>query len=113
MKFVRSKTGLTLCSLYLALYLLSGIYAVGFLLFSRPTAEFNPSSLVALPWTFFLIPYYNSMGIINLYQRLVGSPVLYGLLMWSVLLPGALLNAVILYLFGRILDGLRTTPNQN
>lgn len=44
------------------------------------------------------------MGISNLYQRLVGSPVLYGTLMWLVVLPGALLNAIILYLFGRFID---------
>ena len=33
MNSFRSKTGLTFCSFYFGLYLLSGIYAVGFLLF--------------------------------------------------------------------------------
>ena len=109
MNSFRSKTGLTFCSFYFGLYLLSGIYAVGFLLFRRPTPEFNPPSLVALPWTFFLVPFWHSMGISNVYERLVGSPVLYGTLMWLVLLPGALLNAIILYLFGRFLDRPRRT----
>lgn len=104
MKFFRSRIGLFFCSFYLGLYLLSGIYAVCFLLFRRPTPEFNPPSLAALPWTFVLIPVSHSMGISNVYQRLVGSPFLYGTLMWLVVLPGALLNAIILYLFGRFFD---------
>jgi hypothetical protein len=107
MKFFRSKTGLTFCSFYLGLYLLSGIYAVSYMLFRRPAPEFNPPSLAALPWTFFLIPFWNSMGIGNVYDRLIGSPFLYGGLMWAALLPGALLNATILYLFGKLLDGRR------
>jgi hypothetical protein len=45
MKFFRSKTGVMFSSLYLGLYLLSGIYAVGFLLLRPPTPEFDPSSL--------------------------------------------------------------------
>ncbi|HUI43225.1 MAG TPA: hypothetical protein VL523_14775 [Terriglobia bacterium] len=104
MKFRRSKTGLAICSVYLGLYWLSGIYAVGVLLFTRPTPEFNPPSLVALPWTFILIPLSHSMGISDLYERLASSPFLYGALMWLVLLPAALLNAIILYLAGRFLD---------
>ena len=68
MKFFRSKTGEKLCALYLGLYLLSGIYAVGFPLFNPPPAEFNPPSPVALPWTFFIIQ--------DWYGRHIGSPVL-------------------------------------
>jgi len=101
---MRSKTGSALCLSYLGLYLLSGLYAIGVLLVTRPTPEFNPPSLAALPWSLFLIGYYNSLGISNLYQRLVDSPVLYSGLMWLVLLPAALLNATLLYLFGRFLD---------
>ena len=56
MKFFRSKTGMKLSLSYLGLYLLSGIYAVGFLLFRPPTPEFNPPSLVTLPWTFVIVP---------------------------------------------------------
>lgn len=103
-----SRTGSTLCLYYLGLYLLSGVYAVGFLLFHRPTAEFNPPSIAALPWSLVLISISHSMGITDLYQRLVNSPVLYGMLMWLVLLPGALLNAWILYLFGSFLDRSKT-----
>jgi hypothetical protein len=39
------------------------------------------------------------------YQRHVASPILYGTVMTLVFLPGALLNAIILYLFGKFLDG--------
>jgi hypothetical protein len=68
------RTGAILALSYLGLYLLSWIYAVGFLLFNRPPAEFNPPSLVALPWTFFIIPIANSWGIQDWYGRHVGSP---------------------------------------
>ena len=109
MEFRRSKTGSALCFFYLGLYLVSGIYAVCVSLFWRPTPEFNPPSLAVLPWTFVLVPLSHSMGISDLYERLIDSPFLYGTLMWLVCLPGALLNAIILYLFGRLLDGSRTT----
>ncbi len=112
MKFLRSRTGVKLCSVYLGLYLLSGIYAVGFLLFNPPTAEFNSPSLVALPWTFYIIPLANSWGIQDWYGRHVGSPILYGTVMTLVFLPGAFLNTVIAYLFGRLLDASRGTNRQ-
>ena len=101
-----ARFGLALCTAYLALYTLSLIYSVGILLFEKPTAEFNPPSLVAIPWSLVLIPYYQSLGIGDLYLHLTRSPVLYSLLMWSVLLPGALVNAGCLYLVGKFLDGL-------
>jgi len=109
MKFLRSRTGAILSLSYLGLYLLSWIYAVGFLLFNRPAPEFDPPCLVALPWTFFIIPLANSWGIQDWYQRHIGSPVLYGTVMALVFLPGVLLNAVMLYLFGRSLEGSRRT----
>jgi hypothetical protein len=107
MKFWRSRTGVILALSYLGLYLLSWIYAVGFLLFNPPAAEFNPPSLVALPWTFFIVPLANSGGIQDWYGRHVASPVLYGTVMTSIFLPGIMLNAVILYLFGRFLERRR------
>ena len=92
---------------YLGLYLLSGVYAITFLLFHRPPAEFNPPSIVALPWSLILIALSHSLGILSVYDRLIGSPVLYGGLMALVVSPGALLNAIILYAFCRFLDRLR------
>jgi hypothetical protein len=104
MRLPCSRTGLNFCSFYLGFYLLSGIYAVGYLLFRRATPEFNPPAIAALPWTFVLVPLLNSMGISNLYGRLGGSPVLYGTLMWTALLPGAMMNGALLYLLGRAID---------
>lgn len=104
MRFLRSRTGWRLCSVYLGVYALSGVYAVCWLLFSRPTPEFNPPSLVALPWTIVLIRFWNAHGIGNAYDRYINSPFLYGGVMWSALLPGALLNAVILYLLGKLFE---------
>jgi hypothetical protein len=101
------RTGAILALTYLGLYLLSWIYAVGFLLFNRPPAEFNPPSLVALPWTFFIIPVANSWGIQDWYGRHVGSPALYGTVMALLFAPGVLLNAIIVYLFGTFLGGRR------
>jgi len=77
------------------------------LLFNPPPAEFNPPSVVALPWTFFIIPLVNSWGIQDWYGQHVGSPFLYGTVMTEIFLPGILFNAVILYLFGRLLEGRR------
>jgi hypothetical protein len=109
MNFFRSSTGAIFCLSYLGLYLLSGIYAVCFLLFHPPTPEFDPPSLAALPWTFVILPRAHSWGMTDWYERHVGSPIVYGTVMTLVLLPGALLNAIILYLFGKFLDGLRRT----
>jgi hypothetical protein len=109
MGFLRSKTGAIFSLSYLALYLFSRIYAVGFLLFNPPPAEFDPPSLVALPWTFVIIPFANSWGIQDWYGRHVGSPILYGTVMALIFLPGVMLNAVILYLFGKVLDPPRAT----
>jgi hypothetical protein len=107
MKYLCSRTGGILAFSYLGLYLLSWIYAVGFLLFNPAPAEFNPPSLVALPWTFLIIPLANSWGIQDWYGQHVGSPFLYGTVMTTIFLPGILLNAVILYLLGRFLEGRR------
>jgi hypothetical protein len=109
MRFLRSRTGAIFSLSYFALYLLSWIYAVGFLLFNPPPAEFDPPSLVALPWTFVIIPFVNSWGIQDWYGRHVGSPILYGTAMALVFLPGVLLNAIILYVFGKALDKPRST----
>ena len=108
-RFFQSRTGLIFAVFYLALYSLSGIYSVLFLLFHRPPGEFNPPSIAALPWSLILIPYSHSLGILNLYDRLTASPFLYGGLMTLVVLPGAILNAIILYGFCRFLDNLRET----
>jgi len=109
MKLFRSKAGVALGLSYLGLYLLSGIYAIVFLLFGPATPEFNPPSVAALPWSFVLIPFYRSMGIGNLYDHLTGLPVLFAALMTLVLLPGAMLNAFILYACCKFLDGFRRT----
>src|SRR5579863_10232174 len=100
----QSRTGLTFALSYLGLYLLSGLYAIVFLLFHRPPAEFNPPSIATLPWSLVLIQLSHSLGTLSLYDRLIGSPILYGGLMTLVVLPGAVLNAVILYTFCRFLD---------
>lgn len=110
-KFFRSRTGFTFGLLYLGLYLLSGIYAVCMLVFGRPAPEFNPPAIAGLPWSLPLILLSHSLGIGNLYDRLTGSPVLYGILMTLVPLPGALLNAGVLYAFCKFLDRFRGTKN--
>jgi hypothetical protein len=97
------KTGPMLSLRYLGLYFLSGIYALCFLLFRPPTPEFDPPSIVALPWTFVILPIANSWGIQDWYLRHSGSPVLYAAVMTLILLPGALLNAIIAYLIGKAL----------
>ena len=106
-RFFQSRTGLIFALSYLGLYLLSGLYAITFLLFHRPPAEFNPPSIAALPWSLVLIQLSHSLGILSLYDRLIASPILYGGLMTLVVLPGAMLNAVILYAFCRFLDRRR------
>lgn len=110
MKLFRSKLGLTFGLSYFGLYVLTGIYAVCFLLFRKPTPEFDPASLAVLPWSFILLPLAHAYGIADWYERFAGSPVLYGTLMTLVLLPGALLNAVIFYHIGKYLE---TPPNPN
>ena len=107
MKFFRSKTGVTLGLSYLGLYALSWIYSVCFLLAHRARAEFNPPSVAAFPWSLLIISFANANGMTGWYQRHAASPILYATAMALLLLPGALLNAIILYLFGRLLDGLQ------
>lgn len=107
MKALHSRAGKIFAASYLSLYAVSGIYAVGFLWFHRPTAYFDPPAIAALPWTFVILPLVNSWGMTSWYQRHAGSPVLYGAAMTLIYLPGALLNATVLYWFVRILDGFR------
>jgi hypothetical protein len=101
---IRSRARAIFSLSYLGLYLLSGVYAIIFCYFQKPAPEFNPPSLVALPCTLIIIPIAQSWGSTLWYERLIGSPVLYGGLMTLILLPGALLNTIIFYWIGKIYE---------
>jgi hypothetical protein len=101
----RSRIGWNLARIYFGLYVFSGIYAICFLVFGKPRPEFNPPSIVTLPWSIMLIIYSHKQGILDWYSRHTGDPILYGTVMTLVVLPAALLNAFLLYWFGKLLEG--------
>lgn len=115
MKFFASKLGLILSGIYLALFALSGAYALYLLMFHTEHSEFSGmfSILITLPWSIPWGAFMNSLGYIGWYERFSGTPVLYGIFALIGLLPPALLNAVLFYLAGKFLGSLFTKVRKN
>lgn len=106
MTLFRSKFGLIFSLSYLAIFLLSGMYAIYMLVFHTANSEFSGvlAILVTLPWSLIFAPVMDALGIIAWYGRFASHPVIYGLCATMTLLPGALLNATILYFVGKLFD---------
>ena len=103
--------GGTLSAAYLACFGLSALFALLQLMLNTRHSEFAGifAILITLPWSMAAIPIARSLGFIAWYDQFAGTPWLYGLLGVLVMLPGALLNALILYGLGR---GLEPKPTK-
>jgi ABC-type glycerol-3-phosphate transport system permease component len=99
----RSRWGRILAGAYLSCFALAEAYALAQLTFNTRHSEFSGifAILVTLPWSMMTIPIARSVGYIAWYDQFASTPALYGLLGGLVLLPGALINALILYGIGR------------
>jgi hypothetical protein len=102
-----SKLGLILSLSYLGIFLVSGVYAIYLLLFHTATSEFSGllGILVTLPWSLMFTPILDSIGYITWYESFSGNAAVYGIFAMLGLLPGALINATILYFIGRLFGG--------
>jgi membrane protein DedA with SNARE-associated domain len=106
MKIGYSRSGLVLSLVYLAVFLLAGGYAIYSLVFNTANSELSgvPAILVAMPWSLVVVPIVNGLGYVSWYGHFAGQPALYGFLAMLGLLPAALLNMIILYFIGSIID---------
>lgn len=106
MRAFHSKLGVIFSVSYLAIYVLSGLYAIYRLVFHTTSSEFSGvlAILVTLPWSLIFAPVMDALGIVTWYERFAGHPAVYGLCATMTLLPGALLNATILYFVGKLFD---------
>ncbi len=99
----RSNLGPILAIGYLALFLVAECLTLNGLVFHTAQSEFSGLwiILVALPWSLMLTQVGSAVGYVNWYNRFAGTPLVYGLLASVTVLPGVVLNAVILYWIGR------------
>jgi len=108
MNLTLSRLGLggKLSGIYLAVFALSVLYALAQLTLNTRHSEFASifAILITVPWSAFAISFARDLGFIAWYDQFASTPLLYGLLGMTVLLPGALLNALILYGIGRGLE---------
>jgi len=104
MSVFHSKLGVILSASYLAIYVLSGLYAMYMLVFHTASSELSGvwAILVTLPWSLIFAPVMDALGVIAWYDRFASHPIVYGLCATMTLLPGALLNATILYFVGKL-----------
>ena len=109
---LRSKLGLSFVIAYLAVYLFAEFIAFRALIFDTANSELSgvPAILVTLPWSIMFGPFWDLVGFVKWYDRFAGTPALYGFLASLTILPGAIINAVILYYIGRAIDHVATKP---
>jgi hypothetical protein len=98
-----SKPGLVLALSYLAIFALAEAFAFHRLVFHTATSEFSGlfALLATMPWSMIRVPLADSLGYIAWYDRFAGNFAVLGLL------PGAILNAVILYFVDRAFAAAR------
>lgn len=80
--------------------------AVYVLVTDTANSEFSGMGMILMtfPWSLAWVFIENALGIIGWYGRLGNTPALYGACASLALLPAAIPNTVLLYLFGRILE---------
>jgi hypothetical protein len=110
---LRSRLGLIFVIAYLALYLFAEFVAFRALIFDTAHSEFSGvlAILVTLPWSIMLGPFWDFVGLVKWYGRFAGTPALYGFFASLTILPGAIINAVILYYIGRVIGHAATKPH--
>ena len=101
-----SRLGAIFVVVYLAVFCFTELIAFYSLIFNTAHSELSGvlAILVTLPWSMALVPLWEWVGFIKWYDRFAGTPALYGFFGMLAILPGALINAVIVYHLGKALD---------
>lgn len=103
---LRSRLGLKLVIAYLAIFLFTELIASHALILDTANSALSGVFAMAatLPWSILLAPFWNWVGFVKWYGRFASTPAVYGLFASLTILPGAIVNAVILYYIGRVID---------
>jgi hypothetical protein len=111
---LRSRLGLILVIAYLAIFLFAEVIAFRALIFDTANSELSGvfAIFVTLPWSIMFGRFWVSVGFIKWYSQFASTPALYGFFASLTDLPGAIINAVILYYIGRAFDHVATKPRR-
>jgi hypothetical protein len=103
---LRPRLGLIFALAYLAIFLFAEFTLFHALIFNTANSELSgvPAIIVTLPWSMMLAPFWDWAGFVKWYGQFAGTPALYGIFASMTVLPGAIINAVILYYIGRLMD---------
>lgn len=104
----RSRLGLIFVAAYLAVFLFAEFVAFRALIFDTANSALSgvPAIFVTLPWSLMLAPFWDLVGFVKWYSRFASTPAIYGLFASMTILPGTIINAVILYYIGRAIGHL-------
>jgi hypothetical protein len=109
---LRSRLGLIFVIAYLAIFLLAEFIIFRALMFDTANSELSGvfAIFVTLPWSVIFGPFWDLVGFVKWYARFASTPALYGFFASLTILPGAIINAVILYNIGRVIDHVAAKP---
>ena len=109
---LRSRLGLRLVIAYLAIVFLAELTAFHALIFDTAHSELSGvfAMFVTLPWSIILAPFWDWAGFVDWYGRFARTPAVYGFFASLTVLPGAIINAAILYYIGRLVDHVARKP---
>jgi hypothetical protein len=98
-----SRLGLILSITYIGIFALSEFIAFYSLIFDTANSALSSvlAVFVTLPWSMILVSICSQLGYIAWYSQFASTPALYGFFAMLGILPGALLNAVIVYQLGK------------
>jgi hypothetical protein len=102
-----SRLGRTLALGYLGLFALCGLYAIWLLVFHAADSAYCglPAILITEPWSMMSMSLIDRLGFVGWYEQFSKWPAVYGFFAMMTLLPSALINAALLYLLGRMIEG--------
>ncbi len=109
-----SKLGLVLGLVYLAIFVLTELIAFYGLIFETASSDLSGvlALFVTLPWSIALVRFWDAVGFIKWYGQFAGRPALYGFFGLLAILPGAILNAAIVYYIGKAIGRIGTTTTR-
>lgn len=109
---LRSRLRLIFVITYLAVFLSAEAITFHALIFDTANSELSgvPAIFVTLPWSIMFGRVWDSLGFVHWYNHFAATPALYGFFASLTLLPGFIINAVILYYLGSAIDRVSTNP---
>jgi hypothetical protein len=107
---LRSRLGLIFVIAYLAIFLLAELTCFYSLIFDTANSALSGvfPIIVTLPWSILFGHFWDSVGYVKWYGRFAGTPALYGFFASLTILPGAIINVILVYYLGRVISHLAT-----